>query len=94
MQEETTASSGAATPTDSGGENSQDDLGPNAHISLLDQHSRLKQVAEQCKETAREKQLKEEQKILESVAEKTGRNDEHDSSSFPISIILFYIILF
>ncbi|XP_074643866.1 putative ATP-dependent RNA helicase DDX41 [Tubulanus polymorphus] len=45
-------------------------IGPNAHISLLDQHSELKKKAEARKETAREKLLKEEEKILESVAEK------------------------
>ncbi len=41
-------------------------------MSLLDQHSKLKQQAEAKKETAKEKQLKEEEKILESVAEKKG----------------------
>ncbi|XP_064630234.1 probable ATP-dependent RNA helicase DDX41 [Lineus longissimus] len=46
--------------------------GPYSHISLLDQHSELKKKAEARKETAREKQLKEEEKILESVAEKTA----------------------
>ncbi|XP_046572583.1 probable ATP-dependent RNA helicase DDX41 [Haliotis rubra] len=47
-----------------------DSLGPKSHLSLLDQHSELKKKAEARKETAREKLLKEEQKILESVAEK------------------------
>ncbi|ESO04877.1 hypothetical protein HELRODRAFT_78123, partial [Helobdella robusta] len=47
-------------------------LGPKSHISLLDQHSQLKLEAQARKETAREKQLKEEEKILESVAEKTA----------------------
>ncbi|KAK3094912.1 hypothetical protein FSP39_007818 [Pinctada imbricata] len=46
------------------------DEGPKAHISLLDQHSELKKKAEARKETAREKLLKEEERILESVAEK------------------------
>lgn len=45
-------------------------LGPKSNVSLLDQHSRLKMEAEAGKETAREKLLKEEEKILESVAEK------------------------
>ncbi|XP_067941903.1 probable ATP-dependent RNA helicase DDX41 isoform X2 [Watersipora subatra] len=40
--------------------------------SLLDQHSELKKKEEESKETALEKQLKEEEKILESVAEKTA----------------------
>ena len=48
------------------------EVGPNAYISLLDQHSELKKKAEARKETAREKLLKEEQKILESVAESKG----------------------
>ncbi|XP_041371297.1 probable ATP-dependent RNA helicase DDX41 isoform X2 [Gigantopelta aegis] len=45
-------------------------LGPKYHISLLDQHSELKKKAEARKETTREKLLKEEEKILESVAQK------------------------
>ncbi|KAK2158390.1 hypothetical protein LSH36_171g03038 [Paralvinella palmiformis] len=51
-------------------EEDNNELGPNAHISLLDQHSKLKQEAQARIETVREKQLKEEEKILESVAEK------------------------
>lgn len=47
-------------------------IGPKCNISLLDQHSKLKQEAQARKETAKEKQLKEEEKILESVAEKTA----------------------
>lgn len=46
--------------------------GPTSKVSLLDQHTQLKIVAKARKETAREKQLKEEEKILESVAEKTA----------------------
>lgn len=38
--------------------------------SLLDQHHELKKQAEGVKETEAEKQLKEEQKILENIAEK------------------------
>lgn len=45
-------------------------LGPKSHISLLDQHSELKRKAEARKETAREKLLKEEERIFESIAEK------------------------
>ncbi|KAK7009593.1 ATP-dependent RNA helicase DDX41 [Biomphalaria glabrata] len=48
------------------------DLGPLAQVSLLDQHNVLKKKAEARKETDREKILKEEEKILESVAEKTA----------------------
>lgn len=40
------------------------------NVSLLDQHNELKKKAELRKESAIEKQLKEEEKILESVAEK------------------------
>jgi ATP-dependent RNA helicase DDX41 len=40
------------------------------NVSLLDQHNELKKKAEAIKESAIEKQLKEEEKILESVAEK------------------------
>ncbi|ODM96972.1 ATP-dependent RNA helicase abstrakt [Orchesella cincta] len=54
---------------------SEDDEDPQAlarkeNISLLDQHTELKRIAEAKRETAMEKQLKEEEKILESVAEK------------------------
>lgn len=42
----------------------------NAKLSLLDQHSELKKKGETKKENDIEKQLKEEEKILESVAEK------------------------
>uniref|UniRef100_A0A8C4NHZ0 Probable ATP-dependent RNA helicase DDX41 n=1 Tax=Eptatretus burgeri TaxID=7764 RepID=A0A8C4NHZ0_EPTBU len=38
-------------------------------VSLLDQHQQLKEKAEARKESAKEKQLEEEKKILESVAE-------------------------
>ncbi|XP_072339338.1 probable ATP-dependent RNA helicase DDX41 isoform X3 [Scyliorhinus torazame] len=44
-------------------------LGPRSNISLLDQHQQLKEKAEARKESAKEKRLKEEEKILESVAE-------------------------
>ncbi|KAG1656000.1 putative ATP-dependent RNA helicase DDX41 [Nymphon striatum] len=51
-------------------EEEDEDEGPSCHVSLLDQHSVLKRKAEARKESALEKQLKEEEKILESVAEK------------------------
>ena len=55
---------------DSYASNSNDGLsGPGCHLSLLDQHNELKKKAEAQKESDREKQLKEEQKILASVAE-------------------------
>ena len=43
-----------------------------ANTSLLSQHTELKKVALANKESAIEKQLKEEKKILESTAEKTA----------------------
>uniref|UniRef100_A0A671VH39 RNA helicase n=1 Tax=Sparus aurata TaxID=8175 RepID=A0A671VH39_SPAAU len=56
---------------DSGEEQRDEDegLGPRSNVSLLDQHQHLKEKAEARKESAKEKQLKEEEKILESVAE-------------------------
>ena len=51
----------------------QDDLGPIQHrpnVSLLDQAQELKKKAELRKESAIERQLKEEEKILDAVAEK------------------------
>ncbi|KPP64433.1 putative ATP-dependent RNA helicase DDX41, partial [Scleropages formosus] len=47
----------------------EEGLGPRSNVSLLDQHQHLKEKAEARKESAKEKQLKEEEKILESVAE-------------------------
>ncbi|CAB3367540.1 Hypothetical predicted protein [Cloeon dipterum] len=44
--------------------------GRKSNISLLDQHTELKKLAEAKKESAMEKQLKEEERILESVAER------------------------
>jgi hypothetical protein len=44
-----------------------DHLGPKSHLSLLDQHNELKKSASTQKESEREKQLKEEEKILASV---------------------------
>ncbi|KAG9339314.1 hypothetical protein JZ751_023870 [Albula glossodonta] len=56
---------------ESGGEQRDDEeaVGPRSNVSLLDQHQHLKEKAEARKESAKEKQLKEEEKILESVAE-------------------------
>ncbi|KAG9490778.1 hypothetical protein GDO78_006225 [Eleutherodactylus coqui] len=58
---------------DSGSEQRGDEddipLGPRSNVSLLDQHQHLKEKAEARKESAKEKQLKEEEKILESVTE-------------------------
>ncbi|XP_055949776.1 probable ATP-dependent RNA helicase DDX41 isoform X2 [Argiope bruennichi] len=48
----------------------EDEFGRKNNVSLLDQHNELKKKAEARKESALEKQLKEEEKILESVAEK------------------------
>ncbi|XP_070540287.1 probable ATP-dependent RNA helicase DDX41 [Ptychodera flava] len=53
---------------DSGKEDTEEeDVGPNANISLLDQHSELKKKAEVSKETKLDKQLEEEDKILQSI---------------------------
>lgn len=51
-------------------EASEEVWGRKFNISLLDQHTELKKIAEAKKISAVEKQLKEEEKILESVAEK------------------------
>lgn len=48
----------------------RDEYGRKSNVSLLDQHTELKKKAEARKESALEKQLKEEEKILESVAER------------------------
>lgn len=45
-------------------------IGPSANISLLDQHADLKKRAEQVIESEREKQLREEDILLQAVAEK------------------------
>jgi ATP-dependent RNA helicase DDX41 len=66
-----------ATKGKSSSENEQEDetaneeaWGRKFNISLLDQHTELKKLAEAKKVSAVEKQLKEEEKILESVAER------------------------
>ena len=51
-------------------ESQEEVWGRKFNISLLDQHNELKKIAEAKKVSAVEKQLKEEEKILESVAEK------------------------
>ncbi|XP_058466682.1 ATP-dependent RNA helicase abstrakt [Malaya genurostris] len=51
-------------------EGAEEAWGRKFNISLLDQHTELKKLAEAKKISAVEKQLKEEEKILESVAEK------------------------
>lgn len=67
---------GQANAKQSSSENERDDdgneevWGRKFNISLLDQHTELKKIAEAKKVSAVEKQLKEEEKILESVAEK------------------------
>nr|CAH0099031.1 unnamed protein product [Daphnia galeata] len=58
-----------------GNEEEEEDLqtvARKSNISLLSQHTELKKVAQAKKESAFEKQLKEEEKILESIAEKTA----------------------
>lgn len=44
--------------------------GPRADVSLLDQHTELKQQAARVRETETQKQLREEEQLLESVAER------------------------
>lgn len=51
-------------------EETEEAWGRKYNISLLDQHTELKKLAEAKKISAAEKQLREEEKILESVAEK------------------------
>lgn len=69
-------SEAVASQTKSSSENEHEDEGNEEiwgrkfNISLLDQHTELKKIAEAKKVSAVEKQLKEEEKILESVAEK------------------------
>ncbi|MEE6479764.1 hypothetical protein FKM82_012370 [Ascaphus truei] len=55
--------------SDQRGDEDDAPLGPRSNVSLLDQHQHLKEKAEARKESAKEKQLKEEEKILESVTE-------------------------
>lgn len=52
------------------GDDEEQIWGRKSNISLLDQHTELKKMAEAKKESAMERQLKEEEKILESIAEK------------------------
>lgn len=67
LLEEKRDKSSTATDED---DDQRDEYGRKSNISLLDQHTELKKKAEARKESALEKQLKEEEKILESVAER------------------------
>lgn len=67
LLEEKRDKSSTATDDD---DDQRDEYGRKSNISLLDQHTELKKKAEARKESALEKQLKEEEKILESVAER------------------------
>lgn len=74
---ELTAEAREAAAGKSSSENEQEEgaeeaWGRKYNISLLDQHTELKKIAEAKKVSAIEKQLKEEQKILDSVTEKTA----------------------
>lgn len=53
-------------------DDAKDDINVLTGVSLLDQHSELKRKAERRKETAKDKQLKEEKEILQSIGEKTA----------------------
>ncbi|KAK3913195.1 ATP-dependent RNA helicase abstrakt, partial [Frankliniella fusca] len=62
----------AKSSSENENENDEEDgqvWGRKSNISLLDQHTELKKLAEAKKESAMERQLKEEERILESVAE-------------------------
>ncbi|XP_065556215.1 ATP-dependent RNA helicase abstrakt-like isoform X3 [Artemia franciscana] len=63
----------AVSSSETDGPISEDDaqaLARKTNVSLLDQHTELKKIAQAKKESAYEKQLKEEEKILESVTAK------------------------
>lgn len=64
---------------DSGREQKDEDegLGPRSNVCLLDQHQHLQGKAEARKESTKEKRLKEEEKILESVAEGRGNSQRY-----------------
>lgn len=71
--QEKTSNAGGSGGGKSSSENeneAEEAWGRKFNISLLDQHTELKKLAELKKVSAVEKQLKEEEKILESVAEK------------------------
>lgn len=72
LNEDNNSRDSTASSTRSGGSiigPSFESIGPNAHLSLLDQHNELKKKATHQKESEKEKQIKEEEKILESLAE-------------------------
>lgn len=59
----------SSSENDDDEEVNEEEWGRKYNISLLDQHTELKKIAEAKKISAVEKQLKEEEKILESVTE-------------------------
>ncbi|OXU18708.1 hypothetical protein TSAR_006978 [Trichomalopsis sarcophagae] len=72
IKEDGTHGTGKSSSENERDEGDDEDIqvwGRKSNISLLDQHTELKKLAEAKKESAMEKQLKEEEKILESVAE-------------------------
>ncbi|KAJ8670504.1 hypothetical protein QAD02_001763 [Eretmocerus hayati] len=68
-EDNNTGKSSSENERDDGEDDDFQMWGRKSNISLLDQHTELKKMAEAKKESAMEKQLKEEEKILESVAE-------------------------
>lgn len=66
---EAAAETKSSSDNDPDDENSQEEWGRRYNISLLDQHSELKRLAEARALSAAEKQAREEEHILESVAQ-------------------------
>lgn len=63
----------SSSENEGNGEEDEEELwGRKYNISLLDQHTELKKLAEAKKVSAAERQLRKEEEILESVAEKTA----------------------
>uniref|UniRef100_A0A6M2DTP6 RNA helicase n=1 Tax=Xenopsylla cheopis TaxID=163159 RepID=A0A6M2DTP6_XENCH len=70
LANEANQSNKSSSDNDNDDERADEAWGRKFNISLLDQHTELKKIAEAKKISAVERQLKEEEKILESVAEK------------------------
>ncbi|XP_063545169.1 ATP-dependent RNA helicase abstrakt isoform X1 [Cydia strobilella] len=66
---EVSAETKSSSDNDPDDETSQEDWGRRYNVSLLDQHSELKRIAEARALSAAERQAREEQHILESVAQ-------------------------
>ena len=72
---------------------SQEEWGRRYNVSLLDQHSELKRIAEARALSAAERQAKEEANILESVAQSKALMGVAELAKGKFLIIVLYVLI-